>query len=131
MKTPSFIPVPKEPTVEEAKRFASVDHILISVDSTVTREGDSRGHGKTRIDVQKVAVKNESELKPEWVMAGPTRRGEVNFHIAIDAQRLCFSAKTGEAIGSELSPLAAGVGSFSRLPAGKQGSEVPAETRRA
>jgi len=44
MTTPEFKPIPKESTVEEARRFASVDQIVIRVSSTVTREGNTE-HG--------------------------------------------------------------------------------------
>ncbi|MGA3168055.1 MAG: hypothetical protein ABSF14_18265 [Terriglobia bacterium] len=109
MSTSAFIPVPKEPTVEEAKRFVSVDHILIPVSSTVTRQGDiEHGGVKHHVTVKTVAVTKESEMKPELVMAGPKRRGEVNVYVGIDGRRHYFSAKTGEAIGSQMRRIASG-----------------------
>jgi len=47
-------------------------------------------------------------MKPELVMAGPKRRGEVNSYVGIDGRRHYFSAKTGEAIGSQMRPITSG-----------------------
>jgi hypothetical protein len=67
--------------------------------------GIKNGKPQVRVDVKKVAVKHESEMMPELVMHGPTRRGEVNSYLGIDGQRHYFSAKTGEAIGTEMRPI--------------------------
>jgi hypothetical protein len=104
-RTREFIPVPEKPTVEECKRLVTVDRILIGVSSAVIREADPERGIKSTIEVKTVAVKNESEMKPELVMHGPTRRGEVNSYLGIDGRRHYFSAKTGEAIGSEMRPI--------------------------
>ena len=116
MRSSEFIMVPKEPTVEEATRFVSSPRIEIGVSSTVTPDGDSRGEGRPRIVVQTVVVKMESEMKPELVMHGPTRRGEINSYLGIDARQHIFSALTGEAIGSEMRPIRA-KGATDQFPA--------------
>ncbi len=105
-RLPTSIPVPTNPTVEEAKRFVTTKEIKIGVDSIATLNGKTPG-GNSRWDitVKQVTIKNESEMKPELVMAGPTRRGEVNLYIGIDGNRHVFSALTGEAIGSEMRPI--------------------------
>jgi hypothetical protein len=103
---PASIPVPTNLTVEEAKRFVSRKEIVIGVDSIATLNGKTPG-GNSRWDltVKQVTIKQESEMKPELFLAGPTRRGEVNLYIGIDGNRHVFSALTGEAIGSEMRPI--------------------------
>lgn len=105
MRTREFIPVPEKPTVEECKRFVSADQILIGVSSTKVQGADPERGVKASIQVKTVHVKNESEMKPELVMHGPTRRGEVNSYLGIDGRRHYFSAETGQAIGSEMRPI--------------------------
>jgi hypothetical protein len=106
METLRYIKVPKEPTVEEAKRFVTIDQIAICVPLTVTRERGMKDGGiKDRLKVKIVTVRNESEMKSELVMAGPKRYGEVNGYLGIDGLRHYFSAKTGEAIGSQMRPI--------------------------
>jgi hypothetical protein len=105
MTTARFICPPREPTVEEAKRFVIADKIRIKVSSTVRQERGRDGKLATFGSVKSVTVKNESEMKPELFIAGPKRRGEVNVYVGTDGHRHYFCAKTGEAIGSEMRPI--------------------------
>jgi len=105
METRDSKPVPLEPTVEQVRLFATIHDIRIGVSSDKTLEGKGPQGSKWRVEVKFVDVKKESEMTPELVMAGPTRRGEVNCYVAIDGNRYYFSAKTGEALGGEMRPI--------------------------
>jgi len=99
----AYIFPPKEPTVEEAKRFVSTRVIEIVASSTITGyERNKDGKVIVKRELKKVIVKNESEMKPELVMRGPTKRGSVNSYIGIDGHKHIFDAETGEAIGSDM-----------------------------
>ena len=100
-----YIPVPAKPTIEEARRFVTSKDIVIGVDSTTIVERKPDGTSRRRVQVQSVVITKESEMKPELVLHGPTRRGEVNSYLGIDARRHYFDAKTGQAIGSDMQPL--------------------------
>jgi hypothetical protein len=109
--------MPRELTVDFVKAHVRLPRIAIVVSSTVTRLGVRDGKAEVRVDPKTVIVKQESEMKPELVMAGPKRCGEVNAYIAVDGNRYFFSAQTGEALGGELRPIVPkkAVDQFSKL----------------
>lgn len=101
----AYVVPPREPTVEEAKRFVARSRIEIGVSSTPYADKDSKGNPVVRGKVTTVVVTNESEMKPELVLHGPRRRGETNAYVGIDGHKHYFNAQTGEAIGSNLRPI--------------------------
>ena len=105
MRLQGYLPVPANPTIEEARRFVTSRDIVIGVSSTAVVERKPDGTSRRGVQVQNVVITKESEMKSELVLHGPTRRGEVNSYLGIDARRHYFDAKTGQAIGSNMRPL--------------------------
>jgi hypothetical protein len=103
------IPVPREPTEADVRKHRSIEKIEVRVSSELVEDvhapKDPDHRVSVRPKVKKVVIKKEAELTPDLVMAGPTRRGELNVYILIDGSRVYFSAKTGEALGGELRPV--------------------------
>ena len=92
-------------TVEEVKARVLEKAIAIGVSSKKVRDGvDQSGKPRFKLIVEKVSVASEADIKPELVLLGPKRQGEVNVYLFLDGRKHYFDAKTGVALGSQLGP---------------------------